>query len=481
MQADPGNIATNAAAATAKPCYKIEVLWDASWVDETANTVLGGKCSNQLVDPFEGLGSMGAAPIGRATLVVDNYNGRFSEARAGSPAALYGIYGKPIRLSAGYVHGGTPEYVRIWTGRIMDVTESERSTKARIECHDMGSVPMQQKHSTLMYEGQRTDAWIELLADLAGVADRSLERGLTVLPYCYLDDDFALDEIRRVAAAEGGVTFFDVLGRLRFWNAAHWCNASSVATFTVGGFGELEPRRAYDGIYNVVAVEYQPRLAGLVAQVYGLERTVAIPANGSKTLKLRVSQPLLRYTGYEMSACSAGGVDMTAQVTTWPAGPQAAASWEIIFSNADTRQAAFLTRFDVYGVPIEGRPAEEYQVDESMGAVPRRKPVRGNWYVQTEAQARLIGNIWSQRLKAVRLSMMLRGAPGNPLLELGDVVTVTATRTGINRQAIVTSLEHRPGKSYTMDIGLADFTDFYAYSNYFRVGTSALNSGRLFT
>ena len=483
MLADPGHIAANAAAVSAKPCYKVEVQWDgANWTAETANTLLGGSCQAQIVDPFEGLSSMGGAPIGSANIVVDNYDGRFSEGRAGSQAATYPLYGKGIRISAGYYHGATAEYVGTFTGRIAEVVEAERSVKAKITGHDLGFIPMQQKYSTMMYADVPISAWISTLATLAGVASTDLEQSLTIAPYAYLDDDYALDEIKRAAASEGGIAFFDVAGKLRFWNAAHWCNAGSVATFAVADFAELEPKRAYDDIYNVISVEYQPRGEGQVDEVYGLDRSFIIPPGGSKTMKLKLRKPLRATAVYKLSACSGGGDDMTAAVSVAPTMPDTASSWTATFSNSNTQQAAFITRFDVYGAPIEGRPAETHELDQSGAGTARRKDIRGNWYIQTEAQAKLIASVLGQRFKNLRLAMTLRGVPANPLLEVGDVVTVQATRTGINRTAIITNITHNFRAAYTMDIGLSDFTDFYPFTGYFVVGTSVLGAagGRLF-
>ena len=93
----------------------------------------------------------------------------------------------------------------------MDVTESERGATAKLTCHDLGSIPMQQKYSTMIYEGAQINGWIATLATLADVAATDLEQALTVVPYAYLDDDFALDEIKRAAQSEQ--VFFDEVGR----------------------------------------------------------------------------------------------------------------------------------------------------------------------------------------------------------------------------------------------------------------------------
>ena len=67
-------------------------------------------------------------------------------------------------------------------------------------------------------------------------------------------------------------------------------------------------------------------------------------------------------------------------------------------------------------------------------------------------------------------------------LQVGDVVTVQGTRTGINQTAIITSRELRGGKSFKMNLELSDFTSFYPYTGYLVVGTSPIGAsgGRLF-
>ena len=117
-----------------------------------------------------------------------------ASARGRGQPATYGIYGVGVRLSAGYYYGATAEYVRIFTGRIMDVAESEKGVTAKLTCHDLGSIPMQQKYSTMIYEGTQINSWISTLATLAGVGSTDLEQALTVIPFAYLDGDYALTD-----------------------------------------------------------------------------------------------------------------------------------------------------------------------------------------------------------------------------------------------------------------------------------------------
>lgn len=480
MKADPGNIAANAAASVASPCARVEIFWDTAWVDESSNLV---ECSGvgNLTMPGEGLLSMGTAPLASCSLTMTNLDGRYSRFRAGSMAALHGIYGKRLRVWLGYRQAGVPQWVTVFTGRIESISEAEASGEVRLGCNDMGSAAQQRKVSSRIQADRRTDEWIASLCAMAGISPTSLQRGMATIPFCYVEDDFALDEIRRVAMSEGGVAFFDTDGTLRFWNLAHWCHQTSVATFNLATFAELEPESDFDDVYNQVAVEYQPRSIGPTTVFYKLERPLLVPPGGSRTITLRFSLPEAQGEGFGIVASSAGGVDLTPNVSVSPLFPQNAQSWTITFSNNHPFIEAIVTVFETWGRPLEGRPSEVYLEDAAGGAVPRRRDVRGNWTIQTEEQARLVAPMLVQRLKDLRPSFTLRDLAGNPLLELGDIVTVTgATRTGIQtRTAIIGSIEWSYRGGYLMNLRLHDFSGFYADDNYFRVGTSALNVARL--
>ncbi|MHB0874573.1 MAG: hypothetical protein ACYC5O_00870 [Anaerolineae bacterium] len=491
MKADPGHIAANAALLGARPCLKVEVLWDdVNPVEETnvsgdSRQVGQVNGSSAITRPGEGLLSLGKADLGTVAMQMDNFDGRYSTAHAGSMAATYGIRGKTARVSAGYYYGATAEYVRVFTGRVMGCGEAEVAMTADLELHDMGSVPQQQKLSTMMQTDLRVDQWIALLATAAGVTSTSLERGLCTVPYLYVDQDFALDEMRKAAAAEGGCVFYDADGTLHYWGATHWCNAASVATITVDDWSEVEVSTDWDDEYNVIAVEYQPRTASWPTVVHKLKRVIAVPPGASTTVTLKFDSPLVAFDGYELAANNGAGVDLSSYLTLSSSTPDAAASWTLTFTNAHDRFEAFVTKFDVTGAPLKGRPGETYTTTKYGTAVTRQRDARGSFHVQTETQARMLAELLAQRMKVARPTYTLKGLPGNPLLEMGDVVTITgATRTGITSKTGiivgVPSWRYGDGVGYRMDLSLMAFADLYAYTGYFLFGTSALGVGRLF-
>lgn len=473
MKADPGHIATNAAISGARPCIKLEIRWDGvNWVDESAYLVAQASGGKALSGPGEGLLGMGNGGA-TATAMVDNRAGRYSVYHAGSQANTYGLYGKLVRISAGYYYGATPEYAKAFTGRVTDVIEHEASGVAQLTLQDIASAFEQVKVSTPLYTDLRTDQWIATLCSALGLSSYNLERGIGLIPHCWLEEDFALAEIRSAAQSEGGVAFFDDEGELQFWNATHWIGKSSVATIS---YGEMQPRTDYQNVANIVGVEYQPRQAGQPTVVYTLERPVYVRASGSVTITCQFKLPLATFQGYSMRA-TAGGDDRSADIAVAPTTPQYAGSWVVTFTNAATRQGLWVTSFDVYGEPLSGRPAEQHVHDASGSNVDWRRDFRGNLNLQTAGQARMLAAMTASRLALPRLTLTLTDLRANPLLELGDIVTVAGARTGISTTAMILGISWQFGTSYRMGLEVADFTDFYAYSDYWKVGTSNVGSG----
>lgn len=484
MLSDPGHIASNAALSVARPCIKVEIYWDAGWVDESAY-IISASGESELLPPHSTPFELGSGREAEARLLMSNTGHRYSEGYSGSQANTYGIYGKKIRISAGYYYGGTPEYVRIFTGRIVDAQDSETSGQAILTCHGLGSGYNRQQISTAMYTDKRVDEWIAILATAAGMtsSDYDLEKGLAIIPFLYMDDDNPVSEMRYAAASEGGICFWDVEGKLRFWNAAHWVGASSVATFDGSKYHELRPSRSYENTWNIVSVRYEPGIKGQAVRLTRNSEPVFVPPADSVTHHLTWQLPMVEFSSYVLRATSAGA-DLSGNISLNPTEPQYARSWNVEITNSNTRFGAWVW-LDVYGYPLESRPSAEYKSDPDgvEGTISaRRKEVKGNVYVQSEAQAELVADMLSERFSQVRVAVQSERMRANPLVELGDVITLSGTNTGINGTFVVTGIKWNYGNSYSMTLSAIDFSGWYPYSDYFVVGSSALGAsgGRLF-
>ncbi len=468
----------------ATPRAKVEIKWDgANWTDESAYLFLnsGVEVRRSLVDPMRGLASMGSAPLGSATVKLRNDTGRYSKTVAASQAATYGLHKLPIRIGLSY---DAVTYTTIFTGRITDARGTESGEVATISCRDEGETLMRQTVSRAMNLGAQTSTLIATYAAEAGLdpGDYAADTGLMMVPYAYLEEDNIWTELQRVAASEGGLIFMDRSGLLQFWNAAHFDTLSSVQTFDEALYGELALSYDYDNSYNVVAVDFEPREQSEAVTVFDLRRPVSVPIDGTAVETFRFRWPVADFVSYSLTAVSGGGDDISTDVTIAPTTPQYAQSWEVTFTNANTIYGAYVTQFEVTGRVAEGRPTETYTANPGSvsGKAIRKLDVAGNFYVQTPGQARLIGNLLSDRLATELLTLHMSGCPALPTLELGSKITVQGDNNDLDVAAIVTGLRFRYGPAATMEVDAVDATNLYGSSGYFVVGTSALGTGKLF-
>lgn len=470
------NITAALAAGALDPYLRVEIEWTpTNWTNESAYAIsaLG---HSEIMDPFAGLLSLGTAHMATATVVMNNPTKRYSAKVSGTQAATYGIRGLGIRISAGYTVSGVDYYERVFTGRIMDCKAPETEETAELSCQDLASDPKRQNYTSAMYEDEETKTWLGRLRGWASVASHSFENTVHVIPFCYLDDDELLDEMRKVAASEAGCLFYDADGTLHYWGPHHWIGTTSGLTLDRSDFVELTPQLGYDNVYNIIAVTYEPQQKGRATTVYSLKRPVMVPRNGTAELTINFTKPLAEFVSYDLAASDGGGNDMTADVTALPVLPDGAQRWTVTFTNADTVRAAWVTRFDVVGYPVDKRQAETYIEDASgVGEVDRRYDLPTNPYIQTEQQARFLAKTLAQRLKTVRAVYVSSGQYGNPLIELGDIVTLEGDIAVTSATTIVVAIDWAFGDDYTMALTCADKSGLYAYteSQYWIIGTSA--------
>ena len=492
MKTDPGGLGTAFAAAEATPCTKVEIEWTAgNWTDETVY-VLSWEAKTQMVNPIYGWLSLSGQAMGTATVTVLNDDGRYSASHAGSQAATNGIRGKHIRISCGYVVSSTPTYPTgyEWYGRIMDVPEAEVDSIVALSCHDVLSDAKRQNKSTNVYINYQTHNWIAVLmgAPVNLSFSAGSETGVMMIPYAWTDESEVLKEMRDSAASEAGALFAYSDGTVTFWNLNHWAGKTKAdygnLTLILGGYSELKPSRNYENEYNIIWSQYAPCRQGVPTVVYSLKQNITVPpmiggVSGSRVETFNFQWPCVGFptVPYTMNTCTAGGVPSTA-VTISPNAPIYAKRWDVTFVNTDTQNEVYVTQFDVLGYPVDKRPATQYSKDLSSGKpYPRRYGLPANSYVQTEEQVRLLCDMLCDRMSTVRLQLEATGVELHPLLELGDIIGVSSTVTGVNTDCIVVGKNSRYGNGdWVMDLSLFDITGLYSSTNPFRVGSSALGA-----
>lgn len=489
-------LATAWAAAARTINAKVEVAWNGStWTDETAR-VEDLSIGASLLGPA-GLPGLGAGTSGRAMLTLDNHDNRYSPDNAAGPLYAHiadGIYRVPIRIALSYVTNPPESPLRQFTGEIEAASEQEGpgSRQVSLDCIDATIGLLQAKHSTTAMADQRPDELLALLLAAGGAGGLTLDRGMSIIPWAWLDDENIWPECQDIAAADGGVLYADELGGIRYERMTHWLegtdHTTSQATLDRGKCWWYMPANSWRDCYSAVIVERAPRYLGATVELYRAPEPIEVPPGQSVTENCRFRYPAYSVTtpvsGTDYKAVSAGMADLSGNVSrSITAYAQHA---DLTFTNSNAYHAAYILDLVIRGTPLLGEEAQEVRRESSLGIIPEGKeyPIRGNPYLQDALQAERLAGFLRDRLQRPRRLLTWRGA-ACPWLQLGDRVTVNdAAGTGFNGDGYVLSKaqSYRGGDMWEMELVILPASNLYAYTTYFRLGTSAwaTTSHRLF-
>ncbi len=402
-----------------------------------------------------GAGLMTATGIvSQMSVTLRNASGRYSPQR--TDGALYafiangGGYHAPCYLEITIDGGST--YDRVFTGVLKLPQESTLSSKqgptVTFDARSMEERYLQQRISVLQatfaaqHDAGYTEAdYIEAWLDAAGVAaaDMTLDAGLFVVPWAWVDDESAVEECWRLAAACGGRLYCDPDGEWRFENMAHWQTSTRSTTtqlaITRDSMERFELRLEDGDLYNVVTVEASPRAPGGADVIWEPDDLPLVAPGATVTITARFDAAAYSIAGVQFEAADDGGNSQTANVTVTPT--YYAQRADLVVVNASNVRVR-LYPLRIVGQPLTGGPEiEERRTSADDGSNQaffddrgdRTLSVRGNAYVQTRAQAATMAQYLLDRCEVPRITAMVGGAAGDPALRLGDRVTVADAPT----------------------------------------------------
>lgn len=498
MQSIAGtNLATIWASGNMRPVEKIEVAWDGStWVDETAY-VKSWSIEQSIYDARSGLPQLGNGIPAKATVTLDNGTHRFSRRNAASPlytAISGGIYRVPIRISAGYLDGVTPRYLRQFTGEIEqpDEQETEREATVTLSCLDLSIGLLEQPVTTTMREGLRIDEFMAVVLGAAGYTGASaLDKSSVTLPYAWCNDEPALQELRRLAAADGGMIHFAKDGTFRYWRLSAFLERADSVTsrHTLGSASAwaLGNRHSWKNAYSKVLVPLATLREGPLTELYSAPEAILVEPASTHTFRVQFRWPAYRVLtpsqGNPYYCVTAGNHSLSSfnitSVTVY--GQQA----DVSIQNTHPYFSMYVWGFKIYGYPLLSEGAEDLEREAVGGLVPADKEykVPQNAYLQSDYQAEMLGDFLSDRLQHAPELWVWQG-PAIPWLEVGDRVTVVDSPAGLNHDALIVGIqqESRFEDLYTETLTLLPVENLYKYSGYFTLGTSsyAASSDRVF-
>lgn len=487
--------------------WQLFVDWDfdTSYTDESAR-LISAAGSNRLAAPDSSISSP-RGTVDACILVLTNHDGRYSPLNESSPIysdiSLGGAYHAPMYLNVS-VDGGSNFY-RIFTG-VLKVPKDQppspgNAQMVTFECRSRDEILLNLRLSTTLatfqslHDNDATEAdIITQFLDDAGLdpSDYTIDPGLFVIPWAWLDDESPVEDIWMLAGACGGRFYCDQEGEFRYENMTHWLlspHDTSVETITVSGYREMEGP-IYDDreLYSEVTVIASPRETLETTLLWNADRTVVIPSNSTKTIIAKLRQPAYEIETVTYTAVTGGGLDMSASVSI--AMTKFAQRVVLEITNSHTEYAVELVALSLEGIPVSGGPSLEETKTSSHAfwtSVPTYRPgrtrlVRGNPYVQTETLAATLAEFLRDRFQVPRITWRLKNVPGLGLRRLGDRITVANPPSMTNaREAFITSITWRLSQQgFAQDIELIDAgsandgTGLFPYEEYFIIGTNEL-------
>lgn len=478
--------------------------FDGTYTNETAYLV-DASGDMRLTPP--GAGQFNASGIiSQMRLTLHNPSGRFSPQRTDGALYTYIRDGKsyhaPVYLEV-TIDGGS-SYDRVFTGVLKLPQETtlsrDRTPAVTFDARSLEERYLQQRasvyqstfagqHAAGYTESDYIDAWLQA----AGVAsgDITADSGLFVVPWAWLDDESAIEECWRIAAACGGRLYADPDGDFRYENMAHWQTATRSTTtqlaITRGGMDSFELRLDDPDLYNVVTVEASPRAPGGADVIWEPDDLPLVAPGATVTITARFDAAAAAIAGIDFEAADDGGNSQTANVTVTPTYYAQRADL-VVVNSSNVRVRLYPLR--IIGQALVGGPEiEERRTSADDGANQaffddrgdRTLSVRGNAYMQTRAHAATVAQALLDRCEYPRLTAICGGCPGDPALRLGDRVTVTdaPTMSGTFTGYVTAIAWTMDGDGFRQNLEVLQASQLFPNDgNYFVLGTHTFSSNR---
>lgn len=505
--------------------WQFYVKWNNTTFIEESDRVISIDYDAKMAKP--GANAVGGSGmISKIDVALANYDGRYSTNNPSGYVYLNsGSFGKYLNREV-YLNvsiDGGSNYFRIFSGVIIDITEStpkpRQPSVATVTCHDYSALYINRRLSTTqeafvaLHTSTSTEAEIvaQFLSD-AGLTSSnwSIDDGIFVIPFAWMDDESIIEEVWSIANACGGWFYNDIWNTSQpyfvYKNAFHW-NDESISTSAPnnvfnrasGHFTDLDLSYNFEHLFKTVTVEWSGRKIDSVDTIWEPEERIVVPANSTKVITARFQYPVYEITSLDYGAATNGGIDITSAVSC-SYGTKYAQTVEITFTNTHTTYAAVLKDVKMTGKAVVGGPDGETKTESSHSYwsthSEKNKALRTNIWVQTEVHSDTLSKMYANIHEAPAAYYSIKGIQGDPRRKLGQKIRIyddTAFDTS-NEVAYIVELSARISKSgFRQNIVAVDAEVLYDYIDsdpgYFVIGTnristnssdSGTNRGRLF-
>jgi hypothetical protein len=437
--------------------WRLKVDWPRTktYTDESAYLV-SATGRQSVVVPGDGVTS-GRGTADQATFVLENTANRFGF--FGSTLSTWISSGGAHQCPVTFEVSKNGVWYTLFTGRIKSMTQSAwqagQINTVTLECRSMDDALLQDKRSTLQSDfaawagtPKREGEIIAALLTAAGYTDgvhfrsaaafpasTTIDRGLFVLPWVWLDDESLLEEIWAIAGACGGLFYTSPDGLFTYQAMDRWLFPG--AATALDSYTAISP--VYDDreLFSGAIIEVNEREAAGFQTVWEPDSPPVVPSGVTNfPIVARWNAPMLTYGGISYRAVTDGGRDITGSVTITTSPPPTIFAQRALFGfNNPTAFAAIIRNLSISGRPVVGARGEEMGLSSSdafwSGRTPRIKSVRGNPYIQTTSHARGLVRFLRDRFEKPHLYWKVTGTEV-PNLPMGQRVTIYEAGLAMN-------------------------------------------------
>ncbi|MFA5722520.1 MAG: hypothetical protein WC940_03090, partial [Candidatus Paceibacterota bacterium] len=423
---------------------KIEIQWDGvSWVDES--TYFLSAQGNEQLSGVDGQGIASTLDV-----ELDNTDNRFTPNNVDSP--LYGYIKPRVPIRIETIIGTS---FRLFTGYIKNFHPDIKSKICSLECYDNQVLLNNKEANGIVYEDNRTDELLTVLATLAELdpAQYTFEVGLHIVNFGYFENRNVWPVMGELSIAERGRIFFDRYGILRFWNRDHLHNQTSVVTLTQNDWIlDLDYSIAEHDIKNYVTVQAKPRASAGIQVVWSngdvqyldaySDTLILIPANASQGAWLELEDPCSTFitpvSGTDFIANSeqdGSGIDLTNNIFVNQFINYGDSVYVNVVNIGSTD--AYLIKFQIRGNPAQVLNYIQVNVQDttSISLYGKQDETIENNFIQDEGSATEIAyeELWRRQDAVNNFDINIMGIP---YLLCGDLVSVEYIKGSYNNYLI---------------------------------------------
>lgn len=438
----------------------VYVDWDRNGIYTNESAYLVSVRGNMSLTAPEQMLAGGRGQVASCSITLDNKTRRFSPANG--VGALYSYIGNgkaymlPVLVDV-TIDGNT---YTLFTGYLREMTESAPTPtstgKVTLECRGKDEKILQDRTSTELEDfltdsasAHTEDYHIIRLLTAAGMVDGTdfvsqayavanpgtlptIDSGIFPIRYVWLDDESVLDEIWQIVSACCGWFYCDHLGKFHYHNITAVLPESLKRQYGAGlttlaldeeQVAGLQLRWPTAELYNEISVEIAPRAPGEAGEIWQPDEPIVVQPGQTKTVWARLDAPQIIAPTRTDGIYTAGG---TALSNVYVTETDYAQRVKLVIFNDNTISAYFNTlRLDGQTL-AGGRTLETEKVStESFwtGRPTRRRAIRSNVYIQSEAQAETIA---AYALKRQELPVLVATVPNvdDPSLRLAYPVSI---------------------------------------------------------